>query len=227
MPIPAIQNTASLSQNGPIKVLVYGKSGMGKTHLISTLEKPLVLSVESGLLTLRKHNIPFMTVKTRQDLLDTYQWLISDPRTRESFHTICLDSISEMAEMCLAEIKLTTKDGRQQYGILNEQMAQIIRDFRDLPFNVYFSAKQEYDKDEFTGMLINRASMPGKTLAASLPYYFDEVFQIYTATLPNGTSYRALRTAADPANDAKDRSSVLAPVEEPHLGKIFAKIRAA
>lgn len=225
MSIPPIQNTSSLSLNGPIKVLVYGKSGMGKTHLISTLEKPLVLSVESGLLTLRKHNIPFMTIKTRQDLLSAYAWLASDPAAREHFHTICLDSISEMAEMCLAEIKLTTKDGRQQYGILAEQMSQIIRDFRDLPFNVYFSAKQEYDKDEFTGMLINRASMPGKTLAAGLPYYFDEVFQIYTATLPNGTSYRALRTAADPANDAKDRSGCLDPVEEPHLGKIFAKIR--
>lgn len=227
MTIPSIQYTSDLSQSGFIKALVYGKSGMGKTHLISTLDRPFVLSVESGLLTLRKFKIPYMQVKTRQDLLNIYAWLRDDQSAQQNIGTVCLDSISEMAEMMLAEIKLTTKDGRQQYGILAEQMSQVIRDFRDLPYNVYFSAKQEYDKDEFTGMLINRASMPGKSLAQSLPYYFDEVFQIYTATLPNGTSYRALRTAADPANDAKDRSSVLAPVEEPHLGKIFAKIRAA
>lgn len=224
-PMFQIQNTAHLSNNGPIKVLVYGKSGMGKTHLISTLSNPFVISTESGLLTLRRSQIPYVTVKSRAQLADVYRWIAGSQEARQ-FETICLDSISDLAEMALAEIKATTKDGRQQYGMLGDSMNQVIRDFRDLPFNVYMSAKQEFDKDDFSGMMINRASMPGKQLAASLPYFFDEVFQLHTLTTPQGQSYRALRTQADPANDAKDRSGCLDPVEEPHLGKIFAKIKS-
>src|SRR5688572_16890757 len=152
--LPPIQYTADLSQSGFIKALVYGKSGMGKTHLISTLDKPFVLSAESGLLTLRKFNIPYMQVRSHQDLLNVYQWLKNDPQARANIGALCLDSISELAEMILAEIKKKVSDGRQQYGQLADTVQQLIRDFRDLPYNVYFTAKQEFDKDDFTGMLI-------------------------------------------------------------------------
>lgn len=222
---PTIQNTADLSQSGHVKCLVYGKAGAGKTHLISTVMSPIVISAESGLLTLRKHQIPYITVKTRADIFNAFQWLQGAAEARQ-FATVCPDSLTEIADIFLAEIKATCKDGRQQYGMLADQMNQVIRDFRDLKFDVYMSAQQEFDKDDYTGMMINRAKMPGKQLGASLPYFFDEVFQLTTATTPQGQSYRVLRTQGDAANDAKDRSGCLAPVEEPHLGKIFAKIKS-
>ena len=222
---PTIQNTADIAQSGFAKVLTYGKAGTGKTHLISTVNNPIVLSAESGLLTLRRFQIPYIVIKTRQDVANVFQWLSTDPSARQ-FTTVCIDSLTEIADIFLAEIKASCKDGRQQYGMLADQMNQVIRDFRDLNFDVYMSAQQEFDKDNYTGMMINRAKMPGKQLGASLPYFFDEVFQLGTATTPQGQSYRVLKTQGDPANDAKDRSGNLAPIEEPHLGKIFTKIKS-
>jgi len=222
---PIIRNTADLAQSGFGKILVYGKAGLGKTHLISTVNSPIVLSAESGLLTLRRFNIPYITIKNKTDLFNVYAWLIGSVEAKQ-FATVCIDSLTEIADIFLAEIKATIKDGRQQYGMLADQMNQVIRDFRDVNFDVYMSAQQEFDKDDFTGMMINRAKMPGKQLGASLPYFFDEVFQLSMLTTPQGQSYRALRTQADPANDAKDRSGCLAPIEEPHLGKIFSKIKS-
>lgn len=223
---PVIQNTADLAQSGRVKVLTYGKAGMGKTHLISTVERPFVLSAESGLLTLRKFSIPYTILKTRQDVANIFQWLAHDQGARANIGTVCLDSLTEIADIFLSEIKATCKDGRQQYGMLADQMNQVIRDFRDLDYDVYMSAQQEYDKDEYSGMMINRAKMPGKQLGASLPYFFDEVFQLIEAATPQGQTYKALKTKPDAANDAKDRSGCLAPIEEPHLGKIFAKIKS-
>ena len=223
---PQIYNTSDLAASGFVKVLTYGKAGMGKTHLISTAPRPFVLSAESGLLTLRKFSIPYTILKTRQDVYNVFTWLKNDAGARANIGTVCLDSLTEIADLFLTEIKATCKDGRQQYGMLADQMNGVIRDFRDLNYDVYMSAQQEFDKDEYSGMMINRAKMPGKQLGASLPYFFDEVFQLGTATTPQGQSYRVLRTAADPANDAKDRSGCLDPIEEPHLGKIFAKIKS-
>ncbi len=222
---PDIYNTADLATSAFGKVLVYGKTDMGKTHLISTAPAPIVLSAESGLLTLRRFNIPYIVIKTRADVANAYNWLKGSNEAKQ-FATPCLDSLSEIAELFLAEIKQTCKDGRQVYGLLAEQMFQVIRDFRDLNYNVYMSAQQEYDKDEYTGMMINRPKMPGKQLGASLPYFFDELFQAVKIVSPQGQSYRALKTQADPVNDAKDRSGNLDPLEEPHLGKIFAKIKS-
>lgn len=223
---PIIYNTADLAAAGRVKVLTYAKAGMGKTHLISTVNKPFVLSAESGLLTLRKISVPYTILKNRADVLNIFHWLKNDPGARQNIGTVCLDSLTEIADMILAEIKATCKDGRQQYGMLADQMNGIIRDFRDLDYDVYMTAQQEYDKDEFSGMMINRAKMPGKQLGASLPYFFDEVFQLIEATTPQGQSYKALKTKPDAANDAKDRSGCLDPLEEPHLGKIFAKIKS-
>ncbi len=199
---------------------------MGKTHLISTVERPFVLSAESGLLTLRKFKIPYTVLKTRADVHNVFQWLHNDAGAKQNIGTVCLDSLTEIADIFLTEIKATCKDGRQQYGMLADQMNGVIRDFRDLDYDVYMSAQQEYDKDDFSGMMINRAKMPGKQLGASLPYFFDEVFQLIEAVTPQGQSYKALKTKPDAANDAKDRSGALDPIEEPHLGKIFAKIKS-
>jgi len=223
---PVIQYTSDLAAAANVKVLAYGKAGMGKTHLISTVDRPFVLSVESGLLTLRKIKVPYTVLRSSADVSNMFQWLKNDAGAKQHIGTVCLDSLTEIADMFLTEIKASCKDGRQQYGMLADRMNGVIRDFRDLEYNVYMTAQQEYDKDEFTGMMINRAKMPGKQLGASLPYFFDEVFQLIEATTPQGQSYKALKTKPDAANDAKDRSGCLDPLEEPHLGKIFAKIKS-
>lgn len=225
-----------------VKCLVYGLSGMGKTMLCATAPAPILLSAESGLLSLAKknlervwgegraditYNMNILQIKDVQDLQDAYNWFATDQNSFQ-FTTICLDSLSEIGEVILNNAKKQVKDPRQAYGELIEKTENLIRLFRDLPNrNVVMLAKQEPMKDELTGIITHGPSMPGSKLGNKLPYFFDEVWRLGVNKDPQGQSYRFLQTARDMQYEAKDRSGALAPVEYPHLGAIFAKIQGS
>ena len=218
-----IVSTNSYKVSG-IKVLVYGDAGVGKTVLCSTCPAPIILSAESGLLSLRKFNLPVIEVKTVDDLTEVHTWL-SSSKDAQQFETICLDSVTEIAEVVLANAKGVVKDPRQAYGEMIDKMSMVIRAFRDLPGrNVYFSAKQEPNKDEFTGSTRWGPSMPGSKLAGQLPFFFDEVFRLAVGKTKEGQSFRYLQTQPDLQCGAKDRSGILQPAEPPDLGHIFKRI---
>lgn len=224
-----IQSTLGYGLRQGVKILVYGRAGRGKTRLCQTCPYPLVLSAESGLLALAQYDLPFMQIDSIQDLREVFLWLKGSQEPRQRFQTICLDSISEIAENILTS-KLNPGgaqkvDGRQAYGQMIQDVEKAIREFRDLPgYHVYMSAKQERIKDEQSGVIINAPMMPGNKLGQNVPYFPDEVFQIDVNDNPY---YHFLRCRPDFSNDAKDRSGVLDAIEEPHLGKIINKIISA
>lgn len=223
-----IKSTLGIGAANGVKMLVYGKAGRGKTTLCATCPNPIIFSAESGLLALSNYQLPYVEIKTIKDLTDAFDWA-RDSKEARQFQTLCLDSLSEIAEVVLSNAKGQVKDPRQAYGELIEKMTMTIRAFRDLPgYHVYMSAKQEATKDDLTGIVLNGPSMPGSKLGQQLPYFFDEVFQLDIGKDPaTQKDYRFLRTQPDFANDAKDRSGRLDPVEYPDLGHIINKINAA
>ena len=220
-----LQNTYGIGAANGVKMLVYGKAGRGKTTLCATCPSPIIFSAESGLLALSNYQLPYIEIRTIKDLEDAFKWAQDSTEARQ-FQTLCLDSLSEIAEVVLSNAKGQVKDPRQAYGELIEKMGMTIRGFRDLPgYHVYMSAKQDSNKDEGTGITLNGPMMPGKQLAKDLPYFFDEVFQLDIGKDPaTQTSYRFLRTQPDFSNDAKDRSGRLDEIEAPDLGNIINKI---
>ena len=216
--------TADASVGQGVKMLVYGPAGVGKTVLAATLPNPIILSAEAGLLSIRHTNIPVIKIETMADLLEAYEF-IKNSEHAKGFASVALDSISEIAEVVLGNAKASAKDPRQAYGTMNEQITSLIRAFRDLPGkHVYFSAKQDREKDETSGLMLYGPSMPGKQLTQGVAHFFDEVFALGVGTLPDKTKYRFLRTRLDPQFNAKDRSGVLDEFEEPNLSKIINKI---
>jgi phage nucleotide-binding protein len=206
-----------------VRLLVYGAAGAGKTSLIPTLPAPLVLSAEGGLLSIKANDVPFIEIKSMDHLKEAYQWLTESEEAAQ-FQSVALDSISEIAEVVLAEEKATAKDPRQAYGALQDQMQMIIRAFRDLPGkHVYFSAKMEKAQDE-TGRILYAPSMPGNKLAQQLPYFFDEVLALRVEKDAEGNTQRALMCASDGLWSAKDRSGSLDAWEPADLGAVIAKI---
>jgi hypothetical protein len=140
---------------------------------------------------------------------------------------VALDSISEIAEVVLNAEKKATKDPRQAYGAMQEQMADLIRSFRDLPGkNVYMSAKLEKSQDEM-GRMLYAPSMPGNKTGQQLPYFFDEVLALRVEKDADGNSQRALMCDSDGLWTAKDRSGKLGQWEAPDLGAIIRKIGGA
>jgi hypothetical protein len=210
-----------------VKMLVYGLSGAGKTMLCATAPSPLIISAEAGLLSLRKFDIPVIEIKTVDDLTEAHRWC-QQAKEAGQFQTICIDSITEIGEVVLANAKRQVKDPRQAYGELIEKMMTTIKAFRDLSGkHVYMAAKMEPVKDEMTGIVRYMSSMPGSKLGPQLPYLFDEVFRLGINKTPDGAEYRFLQTQPDLQYDAKDRSGALDNIEPPDLNHVITKILGA
>ena len=219
-----LKSTKDAALDG-IKILVHGPAGAGKTSLCATTgESTLIISAESGLLSLRGVDIPVIEVKSLDQLYEAYDFVVNSEEGR-AFKWVCLDSISEIAEVVLNNEKKVAKDPRQAYGALAEKMTDIIRAFRDLPGrNVYFSCKQERSKDEQTGAMLYFPSMPGNTLKQGVGYFFDEVFALRVEKDADNNPTRWLQTARDYNYEAKDRSGSLDMFETPSLASIASKI---
>ena len=207
-----------------VKVLVYGASGAGKTTLIPSLPDPVVLSAEAGLLSIRGSDIPFIEIDSIEALREAYSWL-KDSDEAKAFQSIAIDSISEIAEVVLSSEKKLTKDPRQAYGAMQEQIADLIRAFRDLPGrHVYMSAKVERAQDDM-GRLLYSPSMPGNKTGQALPYWFDEVLALRAEPDSDGVVNRMLQTGTDGVWNAKDRSGRLDMWEPADLGAIIKKVQ--
>ena len=219
----SVKTTGSLAANG-VKLLVYGQAGAGKTTLIKTLPNPIILSAEGGLLSIKDADLPYIEISDMETLKEAYSWLASSEEAKQ-YQSVALDSISEIAEVVLNAEKKAAKDPRQAYGAMQEQMADIIRAFRDLPGrHVYMSAKLEKTQDEL-GRVLYSPSMPGNKTGQALPYFFDEVLALRVEKDAEGVTQRALMCDTDGLWLAKDRSGKLDMWEAPDLGAIFAKIQ--
>lgn len=225
----SVRSTSSVGTENGVKLLVYGQAGAGKTALSKTMPAPIVLSAEAGMLSLADADIPFIEIKSIDDLREAYDWVVEHGA---EYQSVILDSISEIGEVVLShekKIKVNGKlvDPRQAYGSMQEQLADIIRAFRDLPGkHVMFTAKLEKSTDEM-GRILYAPSMPGNKTAQSLPFFFDEVLALRVEKDAEGVTQRALMCDSDGIWQAKDRSGKLAAWEAPDIGAIIAKIGGA
>lgn len=222
-----IQSTSDVHVDG-IKIVVYGESGVGKTRLCATADSPFIISAEGGLLSLQGDNIPYVEVRSLQEVSDAYEFVMKSDEAKQ-YGTICIDSISELTEVCLLSIKKQMIqesdsgkiDARQAYGKVAESVGTMIRRFRDIPKrDVILVAKQKRVEDE-SGSNKYEPYLPGKVLPFNLPYLVDEVFCMRVNR--DGTRY--LQTVGDYKYVAKDRSGKLEPKEEPNIINLFRKIR--
>ena len=220
-----IQSTSQVAADG-VKILVAGQAGAGKTVLASTMPDVIILSAEGGLLSISDKELPFIEITNMDELREAYGWL-KDSDEAKQFKSVAVDSISEIAEVCLATEKRNNKDPRAAYGEMQTTMAEVIRSFRDLPGrHVYMSAKLEKSQDEMGRVLYN-PSMPGAKTGQALPYFFDIVAALRVEKDVEGVPQRALMCESDGLWQAKDRSGKLDAWEAPDLGEIIKKVGGA
>ena len=216
MPIE-IKSTNTVGING-IKCLVYGDAGVGKTMLASTADNCIIVATEQGLLSLRKFDLPYIEVNTIKDLSDSYALC-----KKSEYKTIYVDSLSEIAEKALTNLKKTGefRDMRQAYGAMADEIMAIIRMFRDIPQkNVVVTSKLIRRTDEDTGITTFEPGLPGKVLPYNLPYMFDLVLCLQR----DKKGERFIQTDGNSKIIAKDRSGTLEFKEKPDLNHIFNTI---
>jgi phage nucleotide-binding protein len=224
-----------------LKCLIYGQSGSGKTYAAKTTgENTLVISAESGLLSLADSNLdvidlsvddsgkPIVKEKRREKLQQTYRWLLEDAQIKK-YRWIYIDSLTEIAQNFVEELNLEhpdRKDALVLWGEYAKRVRSFIKLFRDLPhYNVVFTALSTVTKDE-AGRRYTGVDIQGK-IASQLPAFFDLVFYLYCKE--NEETQKIDRFFLTQANEkimAKDRSGKLNQFEEPNFKKIANKIRA-
>lgn len=215
-----VRSSSDVALNG-IKMMVYGPWGVGKTPLLTTAPVPVIMSAEKGLLSIRKTNTPYIEINGYNSLVECYTWAAQSQEARQ-YYTICLDSLTEIAEVLLSELKRTAKDPRKAFYEVMDKTVEFTRAMRDLPGrNVVLIAKEEYSKD-INGVMLFQPMMPGTKLGQALPYYFDEVFRMSAANDQAHTRY--LCTQPSFQWQARDRSGMLAEYEQPNLTTVFRKI---
>lgn len=202
-----------------IKACVYGDAGMGKTTLCATAPNPIIISAEGGLLSLADKDVPVIEVNGYTDLKAAHKFL----KNNDDYDTICIDSLSEIAEQLLAEFKPGEKDPRKAYGRMADIMTDMTKTFRNLPKHVVMTSKQALHKDEYSGKITYVPYMPGQAFTQQVPYYFDLVMCMLVGK-KGDDSPRYLQTQPTISHTAKDRSGKLNPKEEPNLGILFDKI---
>jgi phage nucleotide-binding protein len=216
-----LKNTADVSANG-MKVLVYGHAGAGKTTLAATMPRPIIISAEGGLLSIKDAGLDYIEVNSMDSLKEAFEYVSGEHGA--DYESVVLDSISEIGEVVLIHEKAVNKDGRAAYGEMAAQMTSIIRAFRDLSGkHVLMTAKVEKAQDE-TGRILYTPSMPGSKVGQQLPYFFDEVLALRVEKDAEGVSQRALMCDSDGIWLAKDRSGKLDAWEAPEMSAIIAKM---
>jgi phage nucleotide-binding protein len=202
-----------------ITALIHGKSGAGKTTLASTLEgKTLIISAESGLLSLKDFDIDFTTV----DSMTSLAAAITELEKGTDYENVFIDSLTEIAQILVAELQKKYPDRKDSFPLWQDYatyMRKIIKRLRDLQkYNVFVLALDKVETDE----LNNRYIIPdvnGK-IASQLVQFFDEVF--YLTIDKEGK--RQLITGSSEKIMVKDRSGKLKQFEEPNLQNIIRSI---
>lgn len=146
------------SENRYVKGLFFAPAGNGKTVLIGTAEldertSPMcLLDFEGGTESLAGLDVVVIPIRTWDDYNEAYEALANgstiDGIDFSQFKSVGIDSISETHKFALLDILRrqghTRKDPdlleQRDYGTATVQMRRLLREFRDLPMHVFFTA---------------------------------------------------------------------------------------
>jgi hypothetical protein len=133
------------------KALIFSPAGHGKTHLLGTAEEDertspmLLLDFEGGDETLSGLDIDMAKIRSWDDYSEAFE-ILSDPDTK--YKSVGIDSASEthiwaiLTRLKALESKRSDKDLVElgDYGAVSTQMRRLLREFRDLPMHVFYTA---------------------------------------------------------------------------------------
>ncbi len=222
-----------------INLLVYGKPGVGKTHLAATsdlvpaMRPVLYLNVEGGDMTLRHaapevRKLPAEGNLSWPQLESVYHELHRQcygERQPDEFvpRTVVLDSGTELQKINMAQLMADLVRAEpdknwdpdvpdlRRWGKSSEQMRRWIRRYRDLPLNFIMICHESEEKDNMTGLISHKPQLPGK-LANEVAGFFDVVVYLYVTQEEHEgktQTVRKLLTGALEGYVAKDRSGNL------------------
>ena len=201
------------------KVCCYGPPGSGKTPLINTAPRPLLLATEPGLLSMRGSTVPTYLAETPSKIDGFFDWFFNSKEATQ-FDTLGVDSGSEIAGIYLIDSLNKNKHGMKAYGEMAEAVEKHLRKLYFLANkHIYFIAKQEI----ITESNYKRPYFPGKYLPVQIPHLFDFILNLAVHPVPGQGQVSAFRCKESFDMMARARTGNLNEFEPPHLGNLFNK----
>jgi hypothetical protein len=121
-------------------MMVYGRSGTGKTHFGSTFPKPILFidTNERGTETIALEEDIDVVRVTEWAEIDELYWALLNKETDVAYKSIVIDQVSNLQDIGMAEVLRKGRKGRDEtftqrnWGQLSGMLKQFISDFRDL-----------------------------------------------------------------------------------------------
>ena len=96
------------AQRFGIKCVVFGPPGSGKTPMVNTAPRPVLLATEPGLLSMRNSNVPTWLAPTTDKIDEFMKWFEHSSEAK-NFDTLAIDSSSQMCDIALDMAKKKVK----------------------------------------------------------------------------------------------------------------------
>jgi len=214
--------------NFGVKAIIYGRAGTGKTPLLNTAPRPLLLATEAGLLSMRGSTIPTYDAYTAKRIDEFFEWFFNS-KEANNFDTLGIDSGSQMADVFLnTALSGTSSSGKKVHGqaAYGDMARDTMKHLRTLFYtrykHVYLVCKEELADVE--GQSLFRPYFPGKQLPVDVPHLYDFIIRLAKGPIP-GQHGDVLSFQCNGSYNvmARNRTGNLDDYEEPHFGKLVEK----
>lgn len=180
-----IKKASDFATKAPIKCLIYGDSGAGKTTLAVTAPKPLVLLTEMQAvpsINASNPNAAILPCLTIDDLRNVISALRDGNKELKEFDTLIIDSLTESQRLIKDDILKKNKRDQMQmqdWGKLADNTRGLIRSLRDLPINVVCTALLEHETEENTGKRFVSPIFEGRKTNKEIAQWFSFIGCLY------------------------------------------------
>lgn len=227
MDIRDLKAAGGHAQNFGVKAIVYGPAGTGKTPILNTAPRPVLLATEAGLLSMRGSTIPTYEAYTSQRVDEFFKWFFNSTETK-NFDTLGIDSGSQIADIYLnAALQGTSKQGNKKHGMAayGEMATNTMEHLRTLYYtrykHVYMICKEEIADVDYQSL--RRPYFPGKVLPIDVPHLYDFIIRLARANVPGAGETLAFQCVGNMNVLARNRTGNLNEFEPPHFGNLVQK----
>ncbi len=207
-----MSNTKEMStDNIKLNVLVYGKSGTGKTTFASCFPKPYVFDFDKGMLGQRGRDVEYDTYTSYGD----FEMKFKEFEVNCPYDTIIIDSVTTLEKYCMAhalQMNSRKMPTMNEWNVLISQLSDLFTRATKMTKHLVMIAHEEMVQDNITGEILIRPQIVGKKLPAQLPLWFDEVYRTQVSRTDKNVPVYSVLTASDLKYTAKSRINCLEPV---------------
>ncbi len=221
MNLQSLRPATDYAQLLGVKSIVYGPAGSGKTPIINTAPRPVLLACEPGLLSMRGSTVPTFIAPDAKKIDEFWDWVFGSNETK-NFDTIAVDSVSQMAETYLERANKDNKHGLAAYGqMATDVLKQLDRLYFLQHKHTYLVAKLEI-KNGAVGSF-SRPYYPGQQLPVAMPHKYDQILHLDIHNVPSVGQVKSFQCQSTIDVMARDRTGRLDMFEQPDFGALVRK----